>query len=247
MYCPSCSGVMESVALASHISTPVEVDVCGPCHVIWFDNMESTSLSPGSVIEVFKRIYAARDVGLNLLKVMPSCPRCATTLKSTTDLAKGGRFSYSRCANGHGRLISFTQFLREKNFIRSLQPHEISSLSVKVKQIRCSSCGGPISLEHDKACTHCGAAISVLDEAAVEKALLALQAREVERTIPDPAHMNKVLLASEASARRARLNHGLQHKQPGPLEWLSDAPPTGGLADLVVLGIGAALVSLLDN
>ena len=247
MYCPSCSGVMESVALASHISTPVEIDVCGPCHVIWFDNMESTSLSPGSVIEVFKRIYAARDVGLNLLKVMTSCPRCATTLKNTTDLAKGGRFSYSRCANGHGRLISFTQFLREKNFIRSLQPHEISSLSVKVKQIRCSSCGGPISLEHDKACTHCGAAISVLDEAAVEKALLALQAREVERTIPDPAHMNKVLLASEASARRARLNHGLQHKQPGPLEWLSDAPPTGGLADLVVLGIGVALVNWLDN
>ncbi|MEO8385461.1 MAG: hypothetical protein ABI583_09485, partial [Betaproteobacteria bacterium] len=130
---------MERVELASHIGTPIEIDVCWPCHVIWFDHLESASLSAGSVIELFKRIHAARDGVRNMLKIVVACPICATTLKNTSDLAKGGRFTYSRCANGHGRLISFTQFLREKSFIRSLQPHEISALSVKVKQIRCSS------------------------------------------------------------------------------------------------------------
>ena len=247
MHCPNCSGVMESVALAAHIGTPVEIDVCRPCHVIWFDNMESTSLSPGSVIEVFKRIHAARYSGRNLQKMLVECPHCAVTLKQTTDLAKGGRFSYLRCANGHGRLISFTQFLREKNFIRSLQPHEITALSVKVKQIRCSSCGGPISLETDTACKHCGAAISVLDEGAVEKALSVLHAREVQRSTIDPVRMTEALLASEASARRARLLSGGPRKQAGPLEWLGNTSSTGGLADLVELGIGSALAALLRD
>lgn len=244
MHCPSCSGAMEGVALASHSGAVVEVDVCGPCHVIWFDHMESTSLSPGSVIELFKRIHAARDSGRNPLKIMVACPHCKSSLNSTTDLAKGGRFSYSRCANGHGRLISFSQFLREKNFVRSLQPHEISALSVKVKQIRCSSCGGPINLETDKACTHCGAAISVLDEAAVEKALLSLQAKEVQRTTVDPARMSEALLAPDTAARRARIHKGLQHS---PTDWLNEPRSTDKLTDLVEVGIGAVLALWLNS
>ena len=238
---------MEMVALDSHIGTPVEIDVCQPCHVIWFDNMESASLSPGSVIEMFKRIHAARDSGRNLLSMVVACPRCETTLKNSTDLAKGGRFSYSRCTNGHGRLISFMQFLREKNFIRSLQPHEIATLSVKIKQIRCSSCGGPINLEADKACTHCGSAISVLDEAAVEKALVTLHAKEVQRTTIDPARMNEALLNAEASARRARLLQGPFRESPSAPDWFGNAEVSSGLADLVVLGIGAALTSWLRD
>ena len=238
---------MEMVALDSHIGTPVEIDVCQPCHVIWFDNMESASLSPGSVIEMFKRIHAARDSGRNLLSMVVACPRCETTLKNSTDLAKGGRFSYSRCTNGHGRLISFMQFLREKNFIRSLQPHEIATLSVKIKQIRCSSCGGPINLEADKACTHCGSAISVLDEAAVEKALVTLHAKEVQRTTIDPARMNEALLNAEASARRARLLQGAFRESRSAPDWFGNAEVSSGLADLVVLGIGAALTSWLRD
>ena len=247
MHCPSCSVTMDAVVLETHSGMPVEIDVCSPCHVIWFDNLESTSLSPGSVIEMFKRIHEARDSERNLLKMVVNCPLCATTLKNTTDLAKGGRFSYSRCTNGHGRLISFTQFLLEKNFIRSLQPFEISALSIRVKQIRCSSCGGPINLETDKACTHCGAAISVLDEAAVEKALTALHAKEVQRTTLDPARMSEALLTVEVSARRARVLQDAQHKTHELPAWLSNTRTGSGLADLVELGIGAALAALLSD
>ena len=118
---------------------------------------------------------------------------------------------------------------------------------MKVKQIRCSSCGGPISLETDAACKHCGAAISVLDEGAVEKALSVLHAREVQRSTIDPVRMTEALLASEASARRARLLSGVSRKQAGPLEWLGNTPSTGGLADLVELGIGSALAALLRD
>ena len=238
---------MERVAHASHTGAPVEIDICAPCHVIWFDHMESTSLSPGSVIELFKSIHAARNKVRSTVKMLIACPICADTLKNTSDIAKGGRFTYSRCANGHGRLISFTQFLREKNFIRSLQPYEISALAVKVKQIRCSSCGGPINLQTDNACRHCGAAISVLDEAAVEKALFALQEKEVRRATFDPAQINDALLAGGANARRARYQQGMQRHAAEPLDWLNNAPAGGGLADLVVLGIGAALSNWLND
>ena len=238
---------MERVALASHIGTPVEIDVCWPCHVIWFDHLESASLSPGSVIELFKRIYAARDGGRNILKNVVGCPVCATTLKNTSDLAKGGRFTYLRCENGHGRLISFTQFLREKSFIRTLQPHEISALSVKVKQIRCSSCGGPINLESDIACVHCGAAISVLDEVAVEKALVALQVKEMQRKPFDPSLLGDAIMAAEADARRTRDLRRLQQKPGNQNDWLGNISTSNGLADLVESGIGAALAVWLSN
>lgn len=247
MRCSSCSSAMERVELAAHIGTPIEIDVCEPCHVIWFDNLESASLSPGSVIELFKRIYAARDGARNLLKNVVDCPVCLITLKSTSDLAKGGRFSYSRCTNGHGRLISFTQFLREKSFIRSLQPHEISALSVKVKQIRCSSCGGPVNLENDKACVHCGAAISVLDEVAVEKALAALQAKEVQRSTFDPSRLGDAIMAAEGNTRRTRSLRSPGQEPYNQNAWLGSISTSNGLVDLVELGIGAALAVWMSN
>ncbi len=247
MRCSSCNSAMERVTLASHMGTTVEIDVCWPCRVIWFDNLESASLSPGSVIELFKRIHMARDGNRNFLKSVTGCPICATTLKNTSDLGKSGRFSYARCENCHGRLISFVQFLREKSFIRSLQPHEISALSVTVKQIRCSSCGGPINLESDKACTHCGAAISVLDEVAVEKALAELQAKEMQRHTPDPCRVGDAIMVIEANARRNSTLQNLHQKPQTQNEWLANINANNGLADLVESGIGAALAIWLTN
>jgi hypothetical protein len=233
---------MEAIVLETHIGTPVTIDACWPCHLIWFDQLESASLSAGSVIELFKRIHAVRDQSRNLVRMQTGCPVCQTGLQNISDIAKGGRFAYSRCGNGHGRLIAFTQFLREKNFIRSLQPHEIARLAVKVKQIRCSSCGGPINLESDKACTHCGAAISVLDSDAVEKALLVLQSREADRVAPSPERIADALLASEAAARRSR-QRALAANQP--LAWMQ-VDNTGGLADLVEIGV-SALATLFEK
>ena len=143
MRCPSCKSGMEALTLVTHIGTDVTIDVCWPCHIIWFDQMESTSLSAASVIALFKRIHEAREEVRGTLSLSMRCPTCDGGLKLVNDFGKSGRFSYYRCQMGDGRVTSFTQFLREKNFIRSLQPNEIAALSIKVKQIRCSSCGGP--------------------------------------------------------------------------------------------------------
>ncbi len=232
---------MEVVSLQTHIGTQVDIDVCWPCHLIWFDNMESTSLSPGSVIELFKRIHAARDTGRTLVGMQVACPTCNTKLNSTSDLARGGRFNYQRCPKGHGRLIAFTQFLREKNFIRSLQAHEIKALSVTIKQIRCSSCGAGVNIEKDSVCTHCGSPVAVLDEAAVEKALTDLNAKEVHRTTWDPQRMNEILAASQSGAR-GKPAPG----RPSQDAWIENANTSSGLADLVEIGIGIALAAWLS-
>ena len=257
--CPGCHGKMDALALESHHGTAIIIDTCWGCQMIWFDHLESNSLSAMSVIELFKRIHDAQmkaaeavngtrnTVGNNM-----NCPVCSNRLNLTNDIQKNGRFSYHRCPQGHGRATSFTQFLREKNFIRSLNPGEIKSLSVNIKQIRCSSCGGSINLTHDTSCSHCGSAISVLDNDAVEKALTALQAKQA--ALPHSDQTQQLQLA--AALERMRLSQdnpmSINRQQTSPagsVDWLM----AGGVliegvgvgSDLIGIGIGA-LAALFD-
>ena len=251
--CPSCRGKMDALAFESHSGTVVSIDACWPCHLIWFDHLESGSLSPGSVIELFERIHEAQSSAnaavRNTVAINMNCPSCSTSLKLTNDIQKNGRFSYHRCQQGHGRATSFTQFLREKNFIRSLNPIEIKKLSVSIKQIRCSSCGASVDLTHDTSCTHCGSAIAVLDHDAVEKALTALQAQQAKHLGATAAQRAQLEVALE---RIRETPTYMSHRQPAPagsLDWLIAGGVLTGAAgsgsDLVDVGIGA-LVALFD-
>ncbi len=51
-----------------------------------------------------------------------------------------------RCPGRHGRLITFFNFLREKNFIRPLSAAQIEELRQNVRTVNCSNCGAPIDL-----------------------------------------------------------------------------------------------------
>ena len=225
MNCPSCHGGMEPLTLRAHLGTPLQIDVCWGCQVIWFDPMESVALSAQSVIELFRRINAEKRESRNLVAMNPACPRCVSPLAITHDLGRGGSFSYHRCLNGHGRLISFTQFLREKNFIRSLNPAELQHLAVTIKQIRCSSCGASINLETDTACTHCGSAISVLDEDAVKKALEDFASHTVTPRAPSPEIIADIAL-SRLHYEKQQQTRG-DRMQPAAAELLVDLVADG--------------------
>ena len=56
-------------------------------------------------------------------------------LVHTGDLQRTTRFFYERCPQNHGRLITFFQFLREKNFVRDLSLKEMEEL--KQTQYKC--------------------------------------------------------------------------------------------------------------
>lgn len=231
--CPSCSTSMTASVLASHIGSPVEIDVCWPCNMIWFDHLESTSLSAQSVMDFFRSIHNHRADSRNIVSLSGRCPTCRDRLAPTNDVTRTGRFSYFRCSQGHGRLISFVQFLREKNFVRNLTTIELTTLSVKVKQIRCSSCGAGIDIEHDSACRHCGSPVAVLDEQAVAKALAELDAKaESRRRAPDMTSAVPYQPSRHAYSENWAMSHTVL--------------PTAGVADLILTGLAAIIAANLD-
>ena len=81
--------------------------------------------------------------------------------------------------------------------------------------------------------------MSVLDEAAVEKALGALHAKEVQRTTFDPAKMGEALTMRQPPRDRELSAAGT----PIGAAWSDNVSVGGGLADLVEIGIGAALAA----
>jgi hypothetical protein len=163
MICPTCGAAMTAQALEGHLGTTVVIDMCLPCQVFWFDSRESLRLSPAAVLTLFRAIgehaLEARAPGAN----HPVCPRCHAHLVATHDRQRNTPFQYLRCPNDHGRLISFVEFLREKDFIRPLSVQQIAGLRASVQTVNCSTCGAAIDLATGSACSHCGSSLSMLD------------------------------------------------------------------------------------
>lgn len=208
----------------------VVLDVCWDCHAIWFDQFESTALAPRSVIELFRLIHEHRGTPARPLADAMNCPACATRLAFTQDIQKTNRINYYRCPKGHGRLTTFFQFLREKQFVRTLSAIEIERLKAVVTQVRCSGCGAPVNLEKDPACGYCRSPVSVLDPEAVEKALAGLSEADRRATRPEPQEISAAFDALIATHR----------KPPRESPWtrkLSPMQSSAGLADLLAEGI----------
>jgi len=186
---------MENLVLDGHGGGSIEIDVCRPCHAFWFDAHESLQLAPGSTLRLFSLIGGETSKARTALATAMRCPRCQVKLVLTNDWQRNTSFKYWRCDNGHGRLITFFDFLREKNFIRALSPVQIEELKRNVQTLSCSNCGAPIDLARASACEHCSTPISMLDLKQIEAMVDQLRkADEASRTI-DP--MLPVRLAHE--------------------------------------------------
>jgi len=169
--CPNCREPMPPQSVeANGMRGPLEINACAPCNLFWFDKLESVRLTPKSVLELFQFIgkagAARRRIASNF-----ACPRCTLPLTVTHDLQRTTRFTYWRCAADGGQLITFNQFLRQKNFIRTPTTAELAKLRSTVRQIACSQCGAPVDLSTDSACKHCGSPIALIDSDGVTKAL----------------------------------------------------------------------------
>ncbi|MEP6942981.1 MAG: zf-TFIIB domain-containing protein [Betaproteobacteria bacterium] len=235
MNCPACASPMSPLEFERALMGRASIDFCFACQLIWFDPGESTGLSPGGVIEVFKALDAHRGEARNALPSLLDCPRCAARLALTQDVQRTTHFSYYRCPFGHGRLSPFMQFLREKNFIRPVSGAELASLKAKVRMIQCSNCGAPVDLEHEIACTYCHTPISILDPDAVARTLRELNTEQTRRSSVDVDALADAIL---------------QRPPPGPsskpwtIETYTDRDGSRWVVDLVAIGIGlvAALV-----
>jgi hypothetical protein len=211
---------MKAEALERHDHGTVDVELCFVCDCIWFDHAASMELAPSAVISLFKEIHAHRDATRQPLASRMACPRCGDALVESYDLTKAGRFSYFRCVRGDGRFTPFFQFLREKQFVRSLTPAEIQRVRAQVRQVQCSQCGAPINLELGTECKYCHAPLSLLDPDAVEKAVrIWSELQDRQNRSPTPAAVTEALM---------RVQDGVAWHAPSRAMRQSEAAKTSG-------------------
>ena len=199
MTCPNCLAAMTQRTLERTYGSPVSIDVCDHCQGFWFDGQEMLQLSPGGTLDLFRHIQEHASGARQPLSPRITCPRCRAVLTEAHDLQRNTRFTYFKCPAGHGRYVTYFQFLRAKNFVRTLSAKEVDELRRHVRQVNCTNCGAPVDVERNAACAFCRTPVSILDPDQLVKAVSQLKAAEPGRQQIDPAWP----LLMEAERRRA--------------------------------------------
>ena len=191
-HCTNCSTLMSLYSLPGHYGRSVQIDVCHHCNALWFDQGESTQLSPDGTVALFQLINERGGAATNAASKFSEglrCVTCGTGMRLTQDRVKNTRFAYQSCPNGHGRLTTFYSFLAEKQFVRELTQAERTKLAVSVQQIKCSSCAAPVDIGKTDACQYCRAPVSVFDRDAAKIAIdHYLQARQQQLPMSAPGN-----------------------------------------------------------
>lgn len=211
--CPSCQTPMTQAFYASKQGGRLELDFCFACQLIWLDQYESAQLAPTAVIDLFKQLTTAQPANANraVLGNM-HCIRCGDDLLETHDQVRSNKFVYHRCAGGHGRMIGFWHFLREKQFVRDLSSTERQQLSAQVAQVKCSSCGAAVDVRQHDCCQYCRAPLAILDRDAVAKVLAEYQ----EKASPTHAMQQAdAIIANERRNQGVANGKSNQHRNIG--------------------------------
>ena len=187
MTCPRCQKAMRACRVDGYLGREVDVDVCVPCQSIWFDAHEHLQLTPGATLTLFKVIGENVSRPAWQDRDLAHCPRCRAQLRRTPDIQRNTHFEYFRCPNQHGRLIAFFDFLKEKDFVKPLQPLQIAELRKYVRTVNCSNCGGPVDLAAHAQCSHCGSPLTMLDLDEADQLIKQLQQAETASKTIDPS------------------------------------------------------------
>ena len=211
---------MQEHTFEGPLARAVVIDLCAPCQSFWFDGRESLQLPPAATLSLF-RIIGERAARPELRDAdVAKCPRCSGRLRRTQDMQRATRFEYFKCPNEHGRLISFLQFLKEKDFIKPLTSTQIAELRQHVRMINCSNCGAAIDLAQGSACPHCRSPLSMLDLTQAEKVVEQLRRADRTGQPVDPA------LPIELARARREVEAAFSGV-PGQRTWFADVSASG--------------------
>jgi Zn-finger nucleic acid-binding protein len=224
---------MERLMLPGVYTGDVEIDACFACHGFWFDHLESMKLAPPAIALLFKAMHRHENAPRQPLSERLHCPQCRVALVQGFDVVRSGRYITHRCPQQHGRFSTFASFMIEKGFVRQLTRPEIADIAAKVGVIHCSSCGAPVDLRREDACSHCRSALSLLDPQAVEKAVQRLG------TVASRAPMPPTVAMAREQSRLTRERPLLSERSLGV---------AGAVMSLDLMSVGLRLVSrLLDD
>jgi hypothetical protein len=234
--CPSCQAPMRRLQVDGHYGTEVELDLCGECQAFWFDLREHLQLAPDATLKLFEIIQGERAARRQLPGRL-ECPRCHLRLLATEDRQRATSFRYWRCGRGHGRFITFFDFLREKSFVRALDARQLAELKSQVQSVNCSNCGAPIDLARSSVCSYCRTPLAMLDFGQVGRVVSDLR-QQASR--PSGLARGSEAALALALARERQQVESLFHRLDRRPDWAVDAAGGG----LVESGLDA-VVSLL--
>jgi uncharacterized protein YbaR (Trm112 family) len=153
--------------------------------------MEHLRLAASATLSLFEIIDAERG-GRHALPDKQACPRCRLTLRATEDRQRSTTFRYWRCPSGDGRFMTFVDFLREKDFVRPLDPRQLAELRSRMQSIKCSNCGATLDLNKDTVCGYCRTPLMMIDFEQVGKVVQQLR-EEASRPAVDLQDLAPVL------------------------------------------------------
>lgn len=226
---------MQVHRLPGQYGGEVEIDFCFACQGLWFDHMENLKLAPEAIVTMFREMHRHRDTAHAPLAQRLSCPECHGRLSQGFDIVRSGRYITHRCDSRHGRFSSFASFMIEKGFVRQLTRPEIASIAAKVGVIHCSSCGAPVDLRREDACSHCRSPLSLLDPQAVESAMQTYANASARPAGSAPADIADALIAVARERSRAQRESGRS----------SEAGLVGGVPATDLFSAGLSLIGAL--
>ncbi len=168
--CGNCRRAMQALHLAGHYGRNVELDVCAPCHLVWFDQTETARLTGAALLDLIAVMARSQTLPHEPLHAGARCPRCSGSLKTVHNSTRWGKSLQLECQRGHGAYQSFAQFLQEKGLLRAMSRLDRAQLEQRDGGIHCVNCGAAIGTA-DEQCPFCESIPSLLDVARLARAL----------------------------------------------------------------------------
>jgi hypothetical protein len=167
--CGNCGQPLAVLSLAGHYGRQVEIDLCEPCHLVWFDPVESARLSGPGLLALIGHMAHSQRLAHTAARPDMHCPHCRGPLRTVHNRTRWGRSLQRECAAGHGTWQSFGEFLNEKGLLRPLSSAD-RQRALQKGALACVNCGGAVT-QVDTACSWCGSVPALIDVARLAHAV----------------------------------------------------------------------------
>ena len=161
---------MRALRLPGHYGSTVEIDLCAPCHLVWFDVVESARLSGPGLLALIGEMAAAQTLAHQPLRPDLGCPHCGSAVRTVHNRTRWGHSLQQECPRRHGAWQTFGQFLNEKGLLRPMSSADRARALQRPGGLNCVNCGGAIGAEQT-VCPWCASVPAVVDVARLAHAL----------------------------------------------------------------------------
>ena len=168
--CSNCGQALRVLALQGHYGRALELELCAPCHLVWFDSIEAAQLAGPSLQKLVGEMAAAQTLAHTPMRPQMACLRCRGPLRTVHNPSRFGSSLQLECAQRHGAWQSFGQFLQQKGLVRPMSSVDRHRALQRDGAIHCVNCGGGIG-QADTECPWCTSVPAVVDVARLASAL----------------------------------------------------------------------------